>query len=675
MSSRAGAGRAAVAIGITASAAGLAIGGVAAYVTGSFHGNPYASTQFATGVTAITVGAFVALRRPDHRLGWVLLGGGWFALLTFAGSSMIDWMIVHTPERAGLAETVLHLCVWGWIVSRGCFFVLAPLSFPDHGRSPLARVLWWSALAAIGTTALAHGRLWTFAYFEGRPPVGTARLADSVLPWGHRAIYGLAIVAFVGMFVRVARFRGPDLQTYLPFAGMVGLLSIQSLNSLAGDAFGRTFWSGADWLESWTLVALPVVLAAGVVRRGALGIDVVVRRATVYAVVAALGFVTYVGVVSLFSVFVQRGAGAGPVVATGLIAVGVLPAYAWSEQFVGRWLFGNRATPYDVVTALGSRLEQAPAGDEALQLVADTLAEQLRLPYVAVEVMAADTVVEAARHGTPIAAVERFPLAFQGETLGALVVARRTERDAFRPAEVSLLTAFARQAGVVAHNAALAQALVRSRAVLVAAREEERRRIRRDLHDGLGPTLATVSMSLGAAADRLEDDGALASLLRDLESEVQDAIVNIRRLVYDLRPPALDELGLVRALRDQADHLAAGAVTIDVDVPPSLEPDGLPSAVELAAYRVAVEAMTNVVRHARARRCVVAVEQNHQLVLRVEDDGIGIAPDAPRGIGLRSMRERVIELGGSLRIEPVLEGSGTRVLALFPLQDMGPVTS
>jgi two-component system, NarL family, sensor kinase len=299
--------------------------------------------------------------------------------------------------------------------------------------------------------------------------------------------------------------------------------------------------------------------------------------------------------------------------------------------------------------------------------------DELRVPYVAVELTGVDSTVTVAAAGSPAEPLERFPLAHRGESLGSLVVAQRSGHDPFRPAERRLLADFARQAGVVAHNAALSQALLQSRTLLVETREEERRRIRRDLHDGLGPTLATVSLSLGAAADRLHDDGELAVLLRDLETEVQDAIADIRRLVYDLRPPALDDLGLVGALQSEAARLgsstgtAQGRLTIDVQV--SGSDVGIPSAVELAAYRVAVEAMTNVVRHARAAHCRVAIERNHQLVVRVEDDGVGLSPETPRGVGMRSMRERVVELTGSLRLERRAP-HGTTVEAAFPLQGL-----
>jgi len=445
---------------------------------------------------------------------------------------------------------------------------------------------------------------------------------------------------------------------------VLAVLMVPILNSLFSEAFGHEF---AMDVELWAGAVLPVVLAAGVLWGGVLDIDVVVRRATTYLLLTAMAALSYVGVVWLFSTFVEDGSRTGSVVATGVIAVSVVPLHAWAERVVARRIFGNRDDPYAVVAAVGSRLEHAPTGDQALQSVVDTLGEQLRLPFVAVEVVAGDTTVEAARWGQPGPPTERFPLTFQGEQLGELIVARRTDREPFRQSERELLATFARQCGVVAHDASLTEALRRSRAVLVETREAERGRIRRDLHDGLGPTLATVSLSLGAAADRLHDDPELSTLLRDLEAEIQDSITDIRRLVYDLRPPALDDLGLVEAVRGEAARLGAHAGGLRIDVAGVPTRNGLPAAVEVAAYRVAVEAMTNAARHARAEWCRVAIDQSEDLVVRVEDDGTGIAPDATRGVGLRSMLERVIELGGSLRIEPRLP-SGTTVTAAFPLQ-------
>ncbi|MEY2433183.1 MAG: hypothetical protein QOC92_2908, partial [Acidimicrobiaceae bacterium] len=626
---------------IVVAIAGFALAGtgLAAYVAVDEHGNPYAGNQFAIGVTAVLVGAYVAHRRSDHPLGWILLAGGLFSFATFSGAAILDWMFLNTPDRVGLGKVILHGSTWGWIACRGAFVLLAPIVFPTGWpRRWWDKALFSVACVAVTVTCVAHSRLFTFDFFQGQPPESSAKLAERVLPWGHRAIYVLSLVALSTMLVRVLRMERSERTRFLPFAAGLVVLAVPSLNSLYSEAYGDGFWSAADAFEVWTMAAVPVVLAIGVLRHHVLDIDVVVRRVTVYSLLTAMAVGAYVGVVELFSVFVQQGSGIGPGVATGLIAIGLLPAHAWTERVVTRRVFGNRTNRYEVITALGSRLEQAPPGDRALQLVADTLRAQLRVPFVAVELDAGDTTIEAARSGTDGTPVERFPLTFQGEHLGALVVAQRSERELFRTNEHELLTAFARQAGVVAHNAALAQELLQSRAVLVHAREEERRRIRRDLHDGLGPTLATVSLSLGAAADRLHDDPELSSLLRDLETEIQESIVDIRRLVYDLRPPALDDLGLVGALRAQATQIGGRAVNgsgVVIAVNGSSFDAELPSAVELAAYRVAVEAMTNAVRHANATHCTVTVERNHQLIVLVDDDGVCIPAGAPRGVGLR----------------------------------------
>lgn len=208
--------------------------------------------------------------------------------------------------------------------------------------------------------------------------------------------------------------------------------------------------------------------------------------------------------------------------------------------------------------------------------------------------------------------------------------------------------------------------LQRARERLVAAREEERRRLRRDLHDGLGPALAGAALKVEAAENLLTSDpGAASDLLEDARSEIQDAVADVRRLVYALRPPALDELGLVGALREQAERLEVGEhVRVEVDAPEHL--DGLPAAVEVAAYRIALEAMTNVARHANARTCVVRISVNGALELEVSDDGHGLPSDYRAGVGITSMQERADELGGTCEVGRI-DGQGTRVRARLPL--------
>jgi signal transduction histidine kinase len=205
----------------------------------------------------------------------------------------------------------------------------------------------------------------------------------------------------------------------------------------------------------------------------------------------------------------------------------------------------------------------------------------------------------------------------------------------------------------------------------VTAREEERRRLRRDLHDGLGPALASQTLKLDAALDLLEADPAQAvHYLREVKAQSQTTVADIRRLVYELRPPALDELGLVGALRAHVQSLSSrNGLRVTVDAPETLPP--LSAAVEVAAYRIALEALTNVVKHARARECsiqltIVAWRNKNFLTLEVLDDGLGLAPGASPGVGLASMRERAEELGGICVINNNQPG-GLKVLAQLPI--------
>jgi signal transduction histidine kinase len=258
-------------------------------------------------------------------------------------------------------------------------------------------------------------------------------------------------------------------------------------------------------------------------------------------------------------------------------------------------------------------------------------------------------------------------LVYQGEPVGQLILAPRSGETSFGEADRRLLDDIAHQAGVAAHAVQLTADLQRSRERLVTAREEERRRLRRDLHDGLGPQLATQTLKLEAARDLVPvDPGRAVELLSGLIDDSQSAIADIRQLVYALRPPALDELGLISALREQIAHYASDRLSTTLDAPERLP--SLPAAVEVAAYRIVQEALTNVLKHARANACsirlaLVGKGPHRTLGLEVQDDGVGLPAQHRTGIGLSSMRERAEELGGAFMIE---SGRGTRVSAYLP---------
>ncbi|HSR57015.1 MAG TPA: sensor histidine kinase, partial [Candidatus Binataceae bacterium] len=309
-------------------------------------------------------------------------------------------------------------------------------------------------------------------------------------------------------------------------------------------------------------------------------------------------------------------------------------------------------------------LETTIAPDAILVTLVRTIAQALKLPYVALETGQGDGVEIAAAYGEPLSKAQRIPLTYQSETLGHLLAAPRSPNEPLSPADLNLLRIIAQQAGMAVHAVQLSEDLQRSRERLVVAREEERRRIRRDLHDGLGPALASLAMQADNAREWTHTDPAKTeAALAEITAKAQDALQDIRRLVYDLRPPALDELGLVGALRQTAANSPNG-LHIEIDAPEPLP--RLSAAVEVAAYRIAQETLNNIMRHSHARNCTLRISIQDELRLEIGDDGVGLPPDVRAGVGLISMRERAVELGGSCVVESG-QGGGTRVIARLPL--------
>jgi signal transduction histidine kinase len=425
--------------------------------------------------------------------------------------------------------------------------------------------------------------------------------------------------------------------------------------------------------EALALIGLAVPLAFGVaiLRYRLFDIDVLLNRTLVY------GGLT-IGVTALY-VLVVGGLGEGlrarqpgsnlalSLLATGLVAVSFQPLRQRLQRTVNRLVYGERDDPYAVLSRLSQRLEATLAPEAVLPTLAETIAQALKLPYVAVALQRAGTSEPqiVAAYGLPAAQTLRWPLTYQSEAVGELRVAPRGPSETFTSAEQQLLADIAHQAGVAAHAVQLTADLQHSRQRLVGALEEERRRLRRDLHDGLGPQLSSQTLTLTAARELLHQHPAEAdALLAEAIKHAQAAVTDIRRVVYGLRPPALDDLGLAGALRAQAAEFGSSGVHFTISTPNRLPP--LPAAVEVACYRIAQEALTNVVKHAQAQNCTVSLAVDGALSLEVADDGRGLALDRRAGVGLSSMCERAAELGGECQVTPRPAG-GTRVLARLPL--------
>jgi signal transduction histidine kinase len=292
----------------------------------------------------------------------------------------------------------------------------------------------------------------------------------------------------------------------------------------------------------------------------------------------------------------------------------------------------------------------------------ELLARRLRLSYAAIDIPASDGEERLlASVGESVGQPVTVDLVAGGVRIGELHLEAGPERDAFGRGDRVLLEDVGAQVGALVQAVVANRELMRSRQELVSTREEERRRLRRDLHDGLGPSLATLAMRLEAAEELIATDPAQASaVVQRLAELARDEIAEVRRLVDGLRPPALDQLGLVSALRQRAaqHELAAGGAALvwTVDADKDVEP--LPAAVEVAAYRIVLEAVTNALKHSDARACTVTLRREDGFLrVSVQDDGRGLAAGSPAGVGLFSMRERAQELGGTCTISSTEHGT------------------
>jgi signal transduction histidine kinase len=616
------------------------------------------------------VGGLVAVQRPDNRLGWLFLVGAVLMTVLGVGGEYAKRALVDAPGSLPAGTFVAWLADSMATPMAGVLAGLLPQLFPT-GR-PLSRrwrFLVWAAcgyiLLAFAGNAVAAQKLESVPQIDN--PYAVAALQGAVGP--VVGISGLCgVVALVGGVVTLAlrwrRAAGDERQQLKWFlAGVVWLPIPLVLHGVVSSTID-------DALFSFVFVLIPVVRGVAILRYRLYDLDLAVRRTVAYATVTALVVGLYLAVVATAALAVSGAVPLGAHVAAAVAAAAVFqPLRSRVHRAVDRVYYGDRARPYEAVGRLARRLEAAAAPETVLPTVVETVADALRVPYVGIELDDGGLRVLAAEHGTRSLEPVSFPMTYQNDVVGRMLVSPRDARDPLGPADLRLLADLARQAGVAAAAVRTTTALLRSRSELVAAREEERRRLRRDLHDGLGPTLAGVTLGLHAARAKLAADPEESErLLAAIETEVEEAVADVRRLVYGLRPPALDEFGLVRAVQLHAARFdgTQGGLRVVVDSPP----EGLgvlPAAVEVAAYRIATEALTNVARHAQAQTCTVRLSLNGALEVEVTDDGRGFAAEPDVGVGLAAMRERAAELGGTLSLER--PETGARVRARLPIPE------
>ncbi|MGW2161464.1 GAF domain-containing sensor histidine kinase [Nonomuraea sp. NPDC001699] len=646
------------------------------------------------------VGGLICARRPGHMVGRLLaLTAFCFALYEACGQYAILGLITHPglPFAAALAWPQ----TWLWVPANVAA-TLIPLFFPGGRLSspalrPLIAASVATAAAAAVVSALSPGKNAQVGLGDGVPnPFGVPGLA-AVAPVVERVLVALLPVVFVlgaaELGMRVLRSGGAQRRQVawlLYGAGIEALVIAARLTAGLTDEVPDAAWPAHDpvWESIAALGAglIPVTIGVAILRHRLFDIDMVINRTLVYALLSGCVTGGYVLVVGYLGALFPTQDLPVSVLAAGLVALTFAPLRQRLQSWVNLLTYGERDDPYAALTRLGRRLENTAGPDAVLPGIAKSIAEALRLPYAAVET------AQGARYAyspndpaRPSDAKQvRLPLTHNGEQVGGLILLPRSGDSGFGPRDLRVLADLTRQVAVAVHTVRLTADLRRSRERLVMAREEERRRLRRDLHDGLGPTLAALTMRADAAHDLVSDERARL-LLADIVGDAEAALADVRTLVDGLRPPALDSLGLAGALRAHAARQPSG-LRVDVHAPDDLP--ALPAATEVAAYRIATEALANTHKHAGATWAQLRVEiAGERLHLEISDDGCGIGQHPPAvpaaappdpgvagpagsGVGLASMHERATELGGSCTIEE-RPGGGTRVRVELPAGQEG----
>jgi signal transduction histidine kinase len=626
------------------------------------------------------VGALIAARVPRNPIGWIFLSVG----IIYALNGLGSMLMIYSSAVFGSGITPgYQVADWltNWLWMPGVFLptTIVLLYFPD-GRLPSSRWRFASFAAILGLVimilvAMLHpGPMDQMGLREN--PFGVPALAPYLEILNNVGYLLLAIGFFGAVAATVVRFRRSRGIEREQMKWLVYALSLMVVGFLLASVLWyvvpESLMVGdiSIIVTELTILGIAIAAAIAILRYRLYDIDLIINRTLVYGALTAGVIVIYVLVVGAVGFVFQQASNLFiSLVATGLAALLFQPLRERLQRGVNRLMYGERDDPYAVLSSLDRRLEESLSPETTLPNVVETVAQALKLPYVAVELADQEGFRPAASYGLSPTRRDQhiaLPLVYQNERVGRLVLSPRSAGESFNPAEKELLVDIARHVGVAANAVLLTENLQRSRERIVTAREEERRRLSRDLHDGLGPQLVSLGFKVEAAQNLLgEDQEAVGELLQQLKAQTKSALGDVRRIAYDLRPPALDQLGLVPAIQE---HIASlelpGGLEIRLKSPDEMP--ALPAAIEVAAYRIALEAVTNVIHHSGASRCTVDLQADGWFEIGVSDNGKGLPEHLIPGVGVRSMRDRATELGGTFSITNLPDG-GAQVTASLPL--------
>jgi signal transduction histidine kinase len=668
---------------------------------------PFFVVMFSAFAAAAAIaGTVIVTRQPRNMIGWLLLAIPVCAAFALMAGDYATYTLVTAPGSLPFGTAAAWIDRWT-VVPMLCLPILLFLLFPD-GRVPSRRwrpVLWLALAAPALTTAL-------FALTPGRMTGGFAQLTSVrvINPLGIRAAGGVIrvlspiggfsclLAAFLAGAALAARFRsrrGDERQQikWLAFAGtaflaelaltMVGAATLG--NSAAGDTWGNTMYT----VMSATLgLGIPAACAVAILKYRLYGIDVVISKTVVYAVLAA--FITAVYVLLVAGAGALAGSGGRPslglsILATAVVAVAFQPVRERVQRFANRLVYGRRATPYEALSQLSERMASTYATEDLLPTMARIVAEATgaaradvwlrdggELRAVASCPAGADPRPAVALAGGEFpgrGADRRVPVMYHGELLGALSITKK-RGDAFTPTEDKLVSDLATQAGLMLRNVGLTEQLIArlaelrtSRERLVTAQDRERQRLERDIRGGAQRQLAGLASKLELAAQALEHDEAQAkALLNQVTSHTAQALKDLRELARGIYPALLADMGIAAALDAQARK---------APIPVSVEAGGIgryPQETEAAVYFCALEALRNAAKHAHASRASVRLsESNAELQFEVADNGQGFDPaTTQQGTGLQGIADRIDALGGHVHIDSA-PGQGTKINGQVPV--------
>lgn len=636
-------------------AAGLVVGLRVANVGAEPGENWWIVAWLVVGLVDTVAGAALLTRRGHRRLASCLVVVG-LSMLTIAVARQAGGYAASTEGATRWAD-LARAASWADPLATGVLAALVPWELAATGRRLRIEAVWWATAAIVVATAVG----------EATGMAGSGVDIIDVPTWLVAASATAATLRLVWLWWRQRSTSDDLLPGWVAAGAVTAWIAVvpRSLGILGSDRLSPDVAGPLLLMATFPLLIVGAVVSA--MREQPSRYHGVSHLVIGWLVLCGAIVVVYTGVVAGLGELVG---GSGPTwllaATTGIIAVTVEPARRRIRSAVDRLVYGARDDPLEVVRGVVDHVG-ADSGDELLPALVTSLQHELRLDAVAIDVRTPDGWRREASHGGTTSFQRTVVLTHRNEVVGRLVVGWE-HGPSLRPRDTRVLNELAGPLSLAVGWIRLAADLRRSSLAIVSAREEERRRLRRDLHDGLGPALTGVSLGLRTTMRQLERAAGGAAvppshrLLARAADEVDALVGEVKRIVRDLRPTALDQLGLTDAV---AEFARTFGEDLEIHVSMPSEPLDLPAAVEVATYRIVTEAVTNVVRHARAAQCWLTISAGSTVDIDVVDDGIGLDADVAGGVGWAAMRERAAELGGSVQVT-ARAPHGTRVHVRLP---------